>query len=52
VIHLIQFFLLIQANHPVAVDMFDGTAIADVVSGSFQFTLGHYNNGYRVIRLN
>jgi hypothetical protein len=35
-----------------AVDMFDGTAIADVANGSFQFTLGHYNNGYRVIRLN
>jgi hypothetical protein len=35
-----------------AVDMFTGAAIADVVNGSFQFTLGHSNNGYRVIRLN
>jgi hypothetical protein len=35
-----------------AVDMFTGAAIADVVNGSFQFTLGHYNSGYRVIRLN
>jgi hypothetical protein len=35
-----------------AVDMFTGAAIADVVNGSFPFTLGHSNNGYRVIRLN
>ncbi|MDP1831239.1 MAG: hypothetical protein Q8K67_04195 [Geothrix sp.] len=34
-----------------ALDMFTGAAIADVVNGSFQFTLGHYNSGYRVIRL-
>jgi len=34
-----------------AVDMFTGAHIADVVNGSFQFTLGHYNSGYQVIRL-
>jgi hypothetical protein len=34
-----------------AVDMFTGVQIATVSNGQFSFTLGHYNNGYRVIRL-
>jgi len=34
-----------------AVDMFTGAHVADVTGGTFQFTLGHYNNGYRVIHL-
>ena len=34
-----------------AVDMFTGAHIADVKNGKFTITLGHYNSGYRVIRL-
>jgi hypothetical protein len=34
-----------------ALDMFTGATIADVKNGSFQFTLGHHNSGYRVIRM-
>jgi hypothetical protein len=34
-----------------ALDLFDGSHIADVVDGQFALTMGHYNGGYRVIRL-
>ena len=34
-----------------AVDYFTGAEIGTVTNGQFSFTLGHYNNGYRVIRL-
>ena len=34
-----------------AVDYFTDAEIATVTNGQLTFTLGHYNNGYRVIRL-
>ncbi|SJZ48376.1 hypothetical protein SAMN02745119_00712 [Trichlorobacter thiogenes] len=34
-----------------AVDYFTGAEIATVTNGQFTFTMGHYNDGYRVIRL-
>lgn len=34
-----------------AVDFFTGNHIADIVNDTFQFTIGHFNNGYRVIKL-
>jgi hypothetical protein len=34
-----------------AVDMFTGAHVADVASGSFRFTIGNHNAGYRVLRL-
>ncbi|SJZ48335.1 hypothetical protein SAMN02745119_00711 [Trichlorobacter thiogenes] len=34
-----------------AVDYFTGEEIGTVSNGQFTFTMGHYNNGYRVIRL-
>ncbi|SJZ48390.1 hypothetical protein SAMN02745119_00713 [Trichlorobacter thiogenes] len=34
-----------------AVDYFTGAQIATITNGQFTFTMGHYNNGYRVIRL-
>ena len=34
-----------------AVDMFTGVQLATISGGQFTFTLGHYNSGYRVIKL-
>jgi hypothetical protein len=34
-----------------AVDMFTSAPIATISGGQFTFTLGHYNSGYRVIKL-
>lgn len=34
-----------------AVDYFTGEHIADVTNGEFEFEIGHFNDGYRVIKL-
>jgi len=42
---------LVDKNATEAVDMFTGELIANISNNSFQFTLGHHNQGYRVIKL-
>lgn len=42
----------LQGKHATeAVDFFTGNHIASIVNDTFQFTIGHYNTGYKVIKL-
>lgn len=38
-------------NATEAVDFFTGNHIANIVNGNFQFSIGHFNTGYKVIKL-